>query len=638
MKSKLELSVFIASPGDVGEEREIAREACEDLSGKPLMRDTLGLSLLATGWEDVFPSPGRPQEIINSLVRECDIFICIFHKRFGSPTGKSGSGTLEEFLLAYESWKKLEKPHIMFYFKRAMVSGLRDLEDPQLQKVFKLKESIQKNRRLLYTGFANPDDFREKLTGHLEGWVAKNAHGLKHPPPGTDGVAADAPPHIPLAYRKWLIDHCRFMDIDKLRERGRVIQVNLPEIFIPLYAHRPGSSSEEDPRGPEAALRENERPVNIETLASEREYLLIEGLAGSGKTTLLKHFAHTIMQAGDALGMNGFLPILVFLKDLQTLNYRVGEIRAAASFSEKILADYFQLTENGLDLETVKAYLGAGKAVILLDGLDEIGPGLRDIVANSFADFKIKYETARIALSGRSHGMDGAVIDRFGDGHVKIQPLDMEQIETFISGWFRHVFARESDVGRKTARDMIGEIKAHPGIGRLTDNPLMLTAICILYHDGKALPGQRAELYKKFVANLLYRRFQKPERVQNFLMTLAHRMHTERVRGIDRSRVIEVLGSIYTREENESVQDHGRRLEKLFDAIEPDSGLLTLTDGQYNFRHLMFQEFLTAAAIVDNERDYEKAISIYWEDPWFAEVVALFIGYLSIENRRWAND
>ncbi|MCP4691752.1 MAG: hypothetical protein GY859_27140, partial [Desulfobacterales bacterium] len=94
----------------------------------------------------------------------------------------------------------------------------------------------------------------------------------------------------------------------------------------------------------------------------------------------------------------------------------------------------------------------------------------------------------------------------------------------------------------------------------------------------------------------------------------------------------------YTREENESVQDHGRRLEKLFDAIEPDCGLLTLTDGQYNFRHLLFQEFLTAAAIVDNERDYEKAISTYWEDPWFAEVVALFIGYLSIENRRWAND
>ncbi len=59
----------------------------------------------------------------------------MFHKRFGSPTGKEEAGTLEEFLLAYDSWKSLEKPHIMFYFKEVKIGSIEDLEDKKLQKV-----------------------------------------------------------------------------------------------------------------------------------------------------------------------------------------------------------------------------------------------------------------------------------------------------------------------------------------------------------------------------------------------------------------------------------------------------------------------------------------------------------------------
>ena len=51
--------------------------------------------------------------------------------------------------------------------------------------------------------------------------------------------------------------------------------------------------------------------------------------------------------------------------------------------------------------------------------------------------------------------------------------------------WFRYVFDAKSTTGETTARSMISDIKAHPGIEKLIDNPLMLAAICILYHDGR---------------------------------------------------------------------------------------------------------------------------------------------------------
>ena len=88
MKPKREINVFIASPGDVQEERAIVREVCASLNRRPTIGDNFGILFTPVGWEDAFPSAGRPQEIINRLVKECDVFVCIFHKRFGTPTGK----------------------------------------------------------------------------------------------------------------------------------------------------------------------------------------------------------------------------------------------------------------------------------------------------------------------------------------------------------------------------------------------------------------------------------------------------------------------------------------------------------------------------------------------------------------------
>ena len=42
---------------------------------------------------------------------------------------------------------------------------------------------------------------------------------------------------------------------------------------------------------------------------------------------------------------------------------------------------------------------------------------------------------------------------------------------------------------------MIGEIEVHSVINELAETPLMLTAICIQYYDGRSLPDQRAARY-----------------------------------------------------------------------------------------------------------------------------------------------
>ena len=66
--------------------------------------------------------------------------------------------------------------------------------------------------------------------------------------------------------------------------------------------------------------------------------------------------------------------------------------------------------------------------------------------------------------------------------------------------------------------------------------------------------------------------------------------------------------------------------------------MLKYENGEYTFWHLTFQEFLTADYIVDNYTDKLEAIRPFWNNAWYREVVELYIGYLSIESKKTAND
>jgi len=436
---------------------------------------------------------------------------------------------------------------------------------------------------------------------------------------------------IPPIYKKWLTDHCLDMDFTKLIGDSQALQVGLPEIFIPLLAPPP-QKSVEDRKKADPLAHFKDRNRDIEQLIGENDALVIQGQAGSGKTTLIKHYAFQMIDKKQKSASEDCLPVLIFLKYLQSFDMRKCYPNATAF--EKLVEHYLDQTENGLDLKTVQGFCQHRQVVFLLDGLDEIQPDLRAFVAEAGAAFKRQHPGARLVLTGRPHGVDTAVRKWFSKQLVSIARLTMEQIERFVHKWFAHVYSRKSELISKTADDMIGEIKSHSSIGRLTDTPLMLTAICLLYHDDRELPGQRAELYHKFVNNLLYRRFRDPGKVRNFLMELAHDMHKHRVKGIDRHRAVDILCQKYTCRINEPENDFCLRMDARFEDIEPKCALLHLKDGQYGFLHLTFQEFLTAVALAAKVRkDHAAAICDFWDDEWWREVIELFISYLSIDSR-----
>lgn len=161
--------IFLASPGDTDAERLAAEEVVEEINKSIGSRDNFRLELLK--WEnDTYPSVGEDgQDVINKQIgSEYQIFVGIMWKKFGSPTKRAGSGTEDEFNLAYKRYTSKKDIQIMFYFNSSPIPQDADLV--QFQKVREFKKKIE-DLGAYHKPFDSTKDFEKKLRMDLTRYV-----------------------------------------------------------------------------------------------------------------------------------------------------------------------------------------------------------------------------------------------------------------------------------------------------------------------------------------------------------------------------------------------------------------------------------------------------------------------------------
>lgn len=139
--------VVVGSPSDVPAEREAVHRVCAELN-RSTARDR-GLVLEVGGWDtDAYPGfhPEGPQSLIDAClgIEDCDVFIGVFWKRFGTPVPDAGSGTEHEIRKAYAAWQDKERPQVMMYFNQAPYFPQSSEEAKQQLKVLKFREAFPK--------------------------------------------------------------------------------------------------------------------------------------------------------------------------------------------------------------------------------------------------------------------------------------------------------------------------------------------------------------------------------------------------------------------------------------------------------------------------------------------------------------
>ncbi len=523
---------------------------------------------------------------------------------------------------------------------------------------------------------APPFGFAHRNYADLFGWTA----GRKHPgfdklveritalvgPPAT---AAEVPP----AYLGWL--RRTYTNVTLLgQDADKSHSFQLDHVYVPALT--PAAPRADSAGGEKRRETEERRLVPLlgrlvpllERVDEESLYVLAQ--AGSGKSTFCR-WAVLRSIAGEELchpvpapkefaepepkRLRGRLPVLVpFREFAPRTDWGRGDQRWQRSDLERALAAWLGKSIEDLPGAVLIAHLKAGTAFLLLDGLDELAElemrdGVtvypRELVSSGLADALPRWLKAgnRVLLTSRPVGMERAGLNRLGLEQAPLEPLPEALQELFVRRWF-HTLRREEQ-----AEGLIETIGHREELAPLVENPMLLTALCILYDSGGHLPEDRYRLCKRIVDNVLFHRFpggaRQTEPVKARLEGIALRMHagdaaeprTSPVAEVSELEVDQVLRDIADEgwcEEDRRVKPAIRRNELL----DKSGLLLPRPNQQVAFYHLSFQEYLAAERILRFSDDLDAVIRERSTVPeWRPTLLFLFAGKAEGARPDWGS-
>ncbi len=399
-------------------------------------------------------------------------------------------------------------------------------------------------------------------------------------------------------------------------------------------------------------LKQEGKTFSAEALLkqSQSQRCVLLGAPGSGKTTLMSYFAVAFATQGTSvsLGLAGeHLPILVRIRDW---------VRSAHTN----LLDYVRwfatdkLNVRDLPPGFFEHWLEAGKALILLDGLDEVASeSRRDEVVNQIECF-LQHDAYRhnpAIITSRPAGYKQAYFRTEEFPHYDLQPFDQAKIDQFIQNWYDNRF-RDREESQRRQQTLKQALSERDRIQVLAKNPLLLTIIALIHRYEAYLPRDRHQLYNRAVETLLtnwdankdtdYKwplEYIKRDAVRRIMEQLAYWIHSYGSAGdteggtlIDREELIHQLGRFIAEEAGIKRYQAEAEAQRFLDHIRERTGLLN-EQGQdcYAFVHKTFQEYLCAQEIkhrADEEYDLELILTPIREhlhEPHWEEVLLLLI-------------
>jgi hypothetical protein len=238
------LRIFVSSPGDVAEERLIARRVIGRLNAQ--FGDALQLEPLFWEHEPLLATASFQEQIPRPS--ETDIAIAILWSRMGTalpghirrPDGSAySSGTEFEFEDAVDGFRRNGKPELLVYRKTAQPTWPADdgLAAQRVEQKISLDRFINKwfvDRdsgafTAAFHSFESPADFEELLEAHLTRIVERNLGSLDLARPATKawqqgspfrGLETFGPEHAPIFFGRTAAIASVLMKLRRQAERG----------------------------------------------------------------------------------------------------------------------------------------------------------------------------------------------------------------------------------------------------------------------------------------------------------------------------------------------------------------------------------------------------------------------------------
>lgn len=507
----------------------------------------------------------------------------------------------------------------------------------------------------------------DKLRGTDGWWNVDLAAQQPAEPAGI--VRRAAPLEVPAAYLDWLRRNLQQVELLGAKEGRSVI---LSSVYVPALTQ----ASPAQEADAESARQRRDQPVEQRPIPLlqrlDAESLYVPAPAGTGKSTFCcwavlqsiagGEIAHPVPAPEEftepvPANLRGRLPVLICLRDFH-LDMDCGRGRRfwhRGQLEQAMAAWAAGSSPEGLTGALLLAHLRAGSALLLLDGLDEVpvsdtrdGATVypRDLLLSGLAEALPTWLKAgnRVLLTSRPYGLDEAGLHRLGLSSAPLEPLPVPLQDLFVARWFHAL-----DKAEQTA-DLVATIRGRDDLTPLVENPMLLTALCVLYDSGGRLPEDRCALYKRIVDNVLFHRFRdearerEPARAR--LEAIALGMHggdaesprlspEAEISHLDIDRLLREFAAEDSSYERGRVEPVAQR-----EALLTRSGLLLpRPNDRAAFYHLSIQEFLAAERILRTKDDL---LPVFRERgavaEWRPTLLFLFAGKIAAKTPRWGAD
>lgn len=412
------------------------------------------------------------------------------------------------------------------------------------------------------------------------------------------------------------LDYLEIFGID-LPPESRTQKLSVAYISLNLESHSNGASESL----PAEAL--------FDRFRQDHRRLLIRGDAGTGKSTLLRWAAMEAASGKQRMrvvsatefGDEDEPSFLASWRMRIPFLVRLRQCKAGSLPNPETLPELIAQALGNPPTDWVRSVLKNGRALLLLDGVDEIPNAHRETTRKAIREFVAQYPEAYLVVSTRPRAVEPDWLADLGFQEARINPLTELDRARFIDRWHEAV-AEELKLRGKPVADLPGlaeslkkQLEENPDLARLATNPLLCAMICALHRDrGQKLPERQRQLCEDLCHALLHRReresglnlddFPEPYRRLDYpqkraaVQELAHHM------------VLNEYSSVPTEEAQEQVAKALKRFPGHYasdarvvtDSLVERSGILREErPGEISFIHNAFKELLAGDYFADQD-------------------------------------
>ncbi|MFD7641755.1 NACHT domain-containing protein [Kitasatospora sp. NPDC059795] len=392
-------------------------------------------------------------------------------------------------------------------------------------------------------------------------------------------------------------------------------------------------------------------PQRAERVLAHRRRVLVRGQAGSGKTTLVQWLAVGAMNGTlgeDLAAFNHRVPLVLQLRKLHRKGVMQPRPEQFLTLDDRMCADR-------QPPGWAHRLLSSGRALLLVDGLDEVPNEQRDEALDWLERLLDRYPDTLTVATVRPSAVPHDWLAHLGFDELLLCPMNSEDRRRLIARWHRAALRNLLDTPHDDAQerrwrqeveqdqaDLLRTLESVPELSLLTDSPLLCAMICALNRESDgALPRNRMALYRDAMAMMLVKRDEgrkvqgaeqlraSEEEQSAMLRRIAHWLvRNNQSEGHRRDAVAQLakalrdLPGVARRTDAEQAWVHLLNRTGLITETGPDT---------FQFIHRTFQDYLAAMEFRE-ERDFGLLAGHAADEQW-GDVIRMTVGHCGRRER-----